>query len=248
MVQIPGAPDFQQQIAATTQLIGTFNYTTPPAAQTFDLTPFMQPHYQGLAVRFVRTVGAAATSVLLQWQIDGGDSLLIPFATLTDGATCIREVLGAIIVQGGHTLTMLCSENGGGTGNTQGVLEVYGLTYLPVQNEWTRPGRAFQIVSAANVVVASLAVVQVLPDLSPGFYYRNIRYGTRSNGAHAAGALITWAIVGLGAVFDRFVCGAANPEVFYGTLPLWAQGAPQVTNGTAGEIRADAYAEMWPLG
>lgn len=248
MVSLPGAPDFQEQVAATTQLIGTFNYTNAGAAQTFDLTDLIQPHYQGFAVRFVRTVGAVGTSVLLQWQIDGGDSLLIPFATLTDGATCIRQMLGAIIQQGGHSFTMLCQENGGGTGNTQGVLEVYGLTYLPEASEWNRPGRAFQIVTATNVVVVAAAAVQVLPDLAPGFYYRNIKYGSRSNGAHAAGAVISWATVGLVSVFERFVCTAVNPEVFYGFLAAWCQTGIQVTNGTAGEIRADVYAEMWPLG
>jgi hypothetical protein len=117
-----------------------------------------------------------------------------------------------------------------------------------MQNEWNRPGRVWQIVQVDRTAIGAGVTQNVLPAPNPGFYYRIKSLTARANAAPAAATAMVWAGSIFGVAIARYTTQAVANDSFNWSGDLWFSDGVDFTNGSGVGWRAEATAELWPLG
>lgn len=206
-----GAPDWQQQIAATSTLLASTSRNSN-AVFNLPIQAALLPQHLGIVVAVVFKAGNASTSV--DWQlIDAtlGIGLLLDTVQLnTQTNVQVMTFPGAYAVANpSNTLNVQFTPSG--PGNLVADVYVYGVTHLPLSIPQPRQADTGLIVNSGPITVPAASTGNVLGQATGGFVHEIIALSGNHATAAAAVTRVQWIDqFGTNPHFETFDTATAN--------------------------------------
>ena len=243
---LPGALDWQEQIAETAFLLGS-TVRNSGAVFSIDITATLSPQHMAIAVAIVfHTTNACAT---VDWQLMDttlGTALLLDTAQAENQPNMqVMPFPGAYALQNpGNTITVQFLPDGSGT--LVADVYVYGLTSVPLMIPQTRLADRSVLMNQGPITVPAGTTGNVLTQATPGFIRRVKMLSVNHITAAAAAARIAWV--------DQF---SANPHLetidpavanftWVNVVDFDNVIGLSVVNGTSQPVRCSAAFELIP--
>lgn len=242
-----GAPDWQQQIAATSTLLGS---TTRNSAAAFSvrIDTALLPQHVGIVVSIIFKAGNACQTV--DWQIFDatlGIGLALDTAQVQNQAGMqVVAFPGQYVIQNpANTVNVNFAPDG--TGVLVADVYVYAVSQLPLSIPQPRQPDTNFATTFAPLTVPAASTGNVVPQATPGFCWEVLALNANHVTAAAAVARVSWANqFSTNPLFETFDTAVANfvwnvvPTVFRNVVGL------SFINGTSQPIRVMATVRQVP--
>lgn len=242
---VPGALDWQAQIAQTLRLIKTATptITTP---QSIDITSVVGPNAQGLTMFWVAALANTGQACAVQVGDGLNDVAFNSLAELPDGGVLTVPFFGSIFtLGGGHTATVTVQRLSGDPSPLNGTLYIFENTAPVTVIPTTRRDQIGQGQTTGQVNIAGSSTQTLLAAPPTGMYYRIKGIGWTTVAAPASTNRVQVQRLSSGDTLFSFVVTAVANQTINNFFDIELDEGIKVNNAVTSTLPMTCMYELW---